>query len=641
MELFGRDLDDRLIGLPLLVVVAIAGIFIVKLFDQVRSSFVFIVLYSLFTLLGLMVFFRSSRDDESDPGTIGPTPYVRKLLSIAFFSAFSLAIVALKIGSPGAVRPNSYYAFGSLAIGLVAARALVTTGERRDIGWVFCQILLLGLLVRFSFVYLNPYPYVSDHQFHWQLIQQTVSQSRFAQPAGQSYGPYRFYPIFHILNSTVFQIGQINLQQTWVFPVVSNLTIVGTLPITYLIGRELAEPRVGLLATVLLLPSLYFLGPSYSPTYFGTIFLFSAFLILILLLELSTQVLQFWVMFWFLSLATLLTHPVNFIVLILLVGGIQIALSITSMDISWDWGLLSSRSNMAPLLSTTFLFLAYVLYLHTNLFVRIVDATIGIDQSVQAQRLGLTVNAADISVLSKYTLELVINYLGMSSYMLAVVPGVLYSVRTRHKRLNSIAIGFLLIHLFIVGIVFGGRGGELSITRLLLYNSVLLALMGAIGLWYVVRSRTPLSIAAIAVTGLFVLSLFSMTSYVAGNFNGSNVDEIEHFQLTMKPSSLAAGEFIDRVPAGSEISGDPFTLAHIASRDPVRGIKTYSGPTRPFFVPGWENSTYHVVNEPTLQKYESKTSPSYTTLDNVFDAEASRIYHNEGFLIYYAKNGGT
>lgn len=624
MRLLGREYSDRVLVLPAVVMAVLFVVFGRRMFDQVRSSYVFILMYLVFAAGGLLVYWRVQNSPRSvmSEVSIRTSPVERLALEVGFFLAFTAAIVALELHSPGAVRPPSYYAFTSIAVGMLTLRSLATTGETRDVLRVLAQILLLGVLIRFAFVYLNPYIWVSDPQFHWEIVQLTIAEGKFA-----GMGPYRFYPIFHLYNSVVFLLGSGTAAPAWLFPVVNSLIVTATLVVIFLLGRQLYDDRVGLLAAILtLIGNYYFLKVQFKVNWIAITFMLTALLVLFKLAAESRPNVGLWALFWPLTIVMLLIHPVGFAVFILVLAGAYVAFRILRGEIN--------VSVESPVFSVAILFIAYILYIHYGLFADLVRATIGIDRAVGIQRLGLTANLADVPVLSQYTGELIINFVGAAGFMLIFVPGLLYCLREKNPLQNSFALGIGLIYIFITAAVLSGRAGQLSITRLLLYIAAFLGIGGAIGFQHMDFSSWK----AKTIVLLFVvfISFFSMVSYTSNNFNGMYTDDIEHFQYSVKPSTLAAHGFLERTPTRSTIASTRFTKEYIAAQNPKRGMLTLPNTTvRDIYEPNRTESDFIIVNQAELSALNSQLRPEYGAIPSQVEAVHSKVYANTEFGIYY------
>lgn len=628
MKVLGQRLPDAVLLVPSVVAIILLAFFLQLLSNQVRSTYVFILMYLFFGLIGILLYWRFQYTDIAFASGMTTTKRSRRVLSIAIFLTFSLAVIALETQSPGAVRPQLFYVITAVAIGLVLIRGLLTTGERRDVLWILCQVILIGLLIRLSWVYLNPYPLVSDLQFHWGIIQDSIHNAGF-----MGRGPYEFYPVFHLFNTGVFLLGTGTSSPSWLLPLTNSLVIVLSLSFFFLIGRSVSDDYVGLLSAVFALTgNYYFLSPMYKTNWIGVSFLLLAFLVAFRLIPQSDN--RFWVVFWILAVATLLIHPVVFIALIFIIGGMFIAFAINQKEIR------ATLTSPVPFFSLLVLFVSYILYIHTRLFVDLVSATFGVDGS--GERLGLTVNFGAVPIMSPFTEELVINFLGLTVSAILIVPGMLYCIRKYDLPKNSLALAGGIMYAVALVAVLGGVGGGLSVTRLLLYISPFTAPFMAIGIYYIAgnlisgldRASTHRVLAVIFVF-VVIIGFTSLSSH-RNNFNGSYTNHIEHMQLTVKPSTLGSHEFLQKSPNGTSITGDRFTLQYIASSPTSdRGMHTLNRTTRQFYDPNWTQSDIYIVNEHALRQIQSDINPNYTQLDGRFNTTMSRVYSNTDLSMYH------
>lgn len=227
------------------------------------------------------------------------------VLSSVFFVLIAMAMLTLSTALY--VAPTSFFVLIALASGVIGVNAQIE-GNRRPSG-ILAQIVVLGSLLKFYFFFLNPYLYSSDTFYHFLGVLGLANTGHV--PA--SLGHYTFFPAYHVYAFAGVSVTGLPLMWYGVFGFVAQLAAV---PVAYLIGREIASPRVGLFAALLTVLSVFFfLWAIPLPSLFGIVFLLLA---LYALVAMQKSVSWGWfAVFWLSALAALFSHPITALVLLL------------------------------------------------------------------------------------------------------------------------------------------------------------------------------------------------------------------------------------------------------------------------------------------------------------------------------------
>ena len=170
---------------------------------------------------------------------------VRLLLNIIFFTIFSITLLICH--TQLYCRPPSYLILISLLVGIIAVEILYF--KEGDPVWsILLKILLLSANIRAGIFYNFPSIMGADAYWHAKIAQ-LITNMGFVLPSEIS-GKYHDIPISHIFISITQIVNQIDIKDA-LFCSFGLINILSTIFI-YLIGKKLAGPQVGLLATLLI-----------------------------------------------------------------------------------------------------------------------------------------------------------------------------------------------------------------------------------------------------------------------------------------------------------------------------------------------------------------------------------------------------
>jgi hypothetical protein len=168
----------------------------------------------------------------------------RLLLNIIFFTLFSITLLIWYTHLY--FRPLSYFILISLLAGIIAIEILYF--KKGDPAWsTLLKILLLSANIRAGIFY--NFPSLMGYDAFWHAkTAEIITNTGFVPPFEIS-GKYFYYPVAHIFISITQIVNQIDIKDA-IFCSIGLVSIISTIFI-YLIGKKLAGPQIGLLATLL------------------------------------------------------------------------------------------------------------------------------------------------------------------------------------------------------------------------------------------------------------------------------------------------------------------------------------------------------------------------------------------------------
>ena len=228
------------------IIAAIAGIFIgifiISLYYVVnlrQQDIGFVILSASLIYLLLRNKFK-----KGDFTPLKITHKVKLSLNIIFFSIFSITLLIWY--TQLYCRPLSYFILMSLLVGIVAVEILYF--KEGDPVWsILLKIFILSANIRAGIFY--NFPSLMGYDAYWHAkIAQLTTNTGFVPPFEIS-SKYFYYPVAHIFVSITQIVNQIDIKDA-IFCSIGLVSIISTIFI-YLIGKKLAGPQIGLLATLL------------------------------------------------------------------------------------------------------------------------------------------------------------------------------------------------------------------------------------------------------------------------------------------------------------------------------------------------------------------------------------------------------
>ncbi|HAW57492.1 MAG TPA: hypothetical protein DCX03_00525, partial [Bacteroidales bacterium] len=167
-----------------------------------------------------------------------------KLLNIAFCLLYTATVIILHLNLY--FRPTSYFVLVSLMAGIIAVEILFYN-QSHGILQIFVKIFALSVNIRAGIWY--NFPTFSGSDVYWHSSISDIITSSGYIPPFELLGQYYFTPLSHIYVSILQILCQENTKiSIFAFALIISILIV----FVYLVGREIAGPRVGLLAALVL-----------------------------------------------------------------------------------------------------------------------------------------------------------------------------------------------------------------------------------------------------------------------------------------------------------------------------------------------------------------------------------------------------
>ena len=192
------------------------------------------------------------------------------ILNMIFFILLISSLIIFYLRPDEYVRPLSYFILTSIMAGIVALEIFILPRNNKFNIITLFQIIIIGLSIALSELLLFPTVLGVDPWWH-QMFTLLIIQS--AHIPGGGY-PYAKIPMFHLLIANTMLITGLNYKLSSIFSVTFPLIIICVLLI-YSIGKHLINDKIGLLASLILVLSNYFINGEIMaiPTTLGGIFL--------------------------------------------------------------------------------------------------------------------------------------------------------------------------------------------------------------------------------------------------------------------------------------------------------------------------------------------------------------------------------
>lgn len=228
------------------------------------------------------------------------------LLSIAFYSLYTVTIILLYLNLY--FRPTSYFILISLMAGITAIDILFYK-QGHSILPIFVKIFALSINVRAGIWYNFPTFSGSDVYAHSSIIEMIASNGYI--PPFEIFGKYYFTPLSHIFVS----VAQILCQETTKNSIFTFALIISILIIfVYLVGREIASPRAGLLAALILSlinSVIQYAFVNYTPSVLSFCYFLGIFYLLFKIIAFNQYSVPNILLLVFLSITSIFTHQLS------------------------------------------------------------------------------------------------------------------------------------------------------------------------------------------------------------------------------------------------------------------------------------------------------------------------------------------
>jgi len=459
-------------------------------------------------------------------------PYL--VLSSAFFLLTALALWALSTGTY--VAPLAFYVVVACATGALALNAQLS-GSRRPLG-VLLQITILAALLKFYFFYLNPYLYTSDTFFHYQGLLGIATTGHV--PGDLVH--YSYFPGYYGFGFAGVSVGGLPLAWYGIFAFIAQLVAI---PAAYLIGREIANSRVGLFAAMLTLFSVFFFLPTIPlPSLFGFVFLFMAIYALIRVRGPGWQ--GWFAIFWISALGAFFSHAVTALVLLLV-----LLLRFVHFHVL-DRKAVEARPSTTPVLSYGVVYagyMAFIAFVSFELFVRTIFAP------TQVPALA-TAPTETLRTTGSYLLQSAIAPLSVAILFFFAAFGMvaLRGISTSERRF-LVLLGFVFVLIPAIEVV--AQNFAAQSTRFLSYLTIPFVLIGAHGAASASRLiRTRRRAATILVTVFTIFAFVGASSYLTNNDVRYLYDAIPTIPTHITESALSSRTFLGLADEGTLVYMD-------------------------------------------------------------------------------------
>ena len=500
-------------------------------------------------------------------------------LGALFFVLFALGFWALA-GSLY-TAPLLFYLLVAAGAGILAANIIIS-GDNHA-GGILAQVFLLSILVKYYFFYLNPYVYASDAFYQFGSVL-GISASGYVPG---TLGHYTYFPGFAVFSYAGTSVLGAPMSLFGALGISAQLVMV---PVSYLIGREMAGRRVGLLAALLMTFTVFgFLSTHYNAALYGFPFVLLA-IYAVLRLRVGSD-LRWLLVFWVAAMAAFFSHPINALVLalVLLIRFAYLALR--------GKGSTQPGSNAIPALSYIIVYgtyLAFIALASFDLFV---------------QTLFLPVYSAPLATAPTIRLQTMPPYAIESAIAPSAVALMFFLVGYALLCKRGIRVGerhflVLLTAAFAVMPVLEMVGGSYATqsSRFLLYLAIPLVFLGAhavVGLSRLGRRRQR---AAAVVLVLFVcLAFLGSSTYLTNNDARFLYGDVPAMATHITESALSSQRFLLAAPSGSSVYMDFGTLRYFEDSGrapyPLSGLTTLTLDV----LPGNATRTFIVLNQDFLE----------------------------------------
>ena len=481
---------------------------------------------------------RRALDNVARRGRGVPPSFAKRVflsLSALFFLLVAAGIWFL---STSLYVPSTLFYLTMGIAGAALAPNIYLNGGRRGSSLI-AEIVVLGALVKFAFYYLNPYVYSADVFVFFAGLQGFATTGYL--PA--SLGYYQFFPALATYASAAVGVAGVPLGFYGIFAYAAETA---TIPLVYLVGRQVADRRVGLFAALLYVFTVFtFLETWYTPSYFGMLFLFLAIYAVTRMQPGGSA--AWFAIFWVAALGTLFAHPIDALILALVLA-IRFVTFLASKDPAASRGAAGTPALSYAVVYGTYL--AFIALTTFEIFVRSFVATGG-GAAPLATTPGVTLQSS-----AYYAVQSAIAPLGVTLPMLFVGYAIFTQdgfVQREHAFFRLLWFGFLAIPAIEV---FSESFG-LQSARFLLYLAIPLVLLGAQGLTSLARRMTsPRRIVAFLVALFLILGFAASSSYLTFNDERTIYSAVPAVPTHVTASALANRAFLELGENGSTVYMD-------------------------------------------------------------------------------------
>jgi hypothetical protein len=550
----------------------------------------------------------------SDPRSRGRRVFL--VLSCFYFVVLGLAFLDLSRSLYAASL--QFYVLVAIGAGVLAANVYLS-GETR-VAPLLTQIVILAALLKYHFQFLNPTAYTSDSFLFYNGLLAMAATGRVPV----SLGHYYFFPGFATFAYAGSTIAGVPLE---LFSAFASLSQIVMIPLVYLLGRYLTNRRMGLFASLFVVFAIYtFLFTQTGPAYYGIAFVFLA--IYAAMRTASEGGREWFVIFWFAAITALFSHPVNALILALI-------LALRALTARTARGTARQGTpSVAPALSYAVAYGAYLVFAAYTAFDLFVRSFLVVDYAPPLAT--VPVPALERSQLFVYQSALAPLGLAIPVFFAAFAILARGGIsKSEHRFLVVLGAVFLLIP----GTEFLGENFKLQSSRMLVYLAVPLVLLAAFGLMSFFRPRAISRPAAAGVLVLFfVLGFVASSSYLAQDDSRAVYTDVPATPAHITLSALAERQYLNLTPRGSTIFLDFASSRYFANSDRSRfPLSGHTTPDLAFFQQ--DDGSGFVVLDEHYMAYGMPSSGTFYDIGaltaRLGDQPSARLYDSGTISIYY------
>ncbi|HMK45795.1 MAG TPA: hypothetical protein VK436_04155 [Methanocella sp.] len=292
----------------LLPVIGITGIIATIVIGQIY--FLILSTYLIVPLLFASALYRKLRVEEENPKNLGENAF--KLLLVAFLLCYTISLILLTVSE---VRPIIYYFTMVILTVTVLMEILMFEPAKEKIAIILLQIMALMLNVNWG-VTLKYFQFIgrTDVLFHTQYIVSLLQTGHVTDV----FFDYQPFPLWHILNATIYLIGGDIFSEDKVIAIASGLIFLCLPVLIYLITLKLfKDQRLALIAALL---SFFFPDMTYFTMSGISRSIASLLFVLLIYLLIDTRLKNKLLLIGIVTAAIILYHSITiiFVLLILL-----------------------------------------------------------------------------------------------------------------------------------------------------------------------------------------------------------------------------------------------------------------------------------------------------------------------------------
>lgn len=439
-----------------------------------------------------------------------------KILITSFFIIFTLSILSIYFNSQLYVRPLAYFILTSFLPVILLLEIIFSTKSFNKI--ILVQIISLSFLLIFSEYFLFPSVIGNDPWWH-QFFASLISNSGYIT-SGQIYSGI---PVFHVEVVSTSVLSNLNYKLAAAFSITVFHVVMNAL-FTYLIGKDIFNDKVGLLAALIVSIAniSIFMGFSPIPNTLGP----SLFLLIIYVLIKEIDI-KFKILMLLLMVILVLIHTISsFIVAVALFIGFII-----------NYFFYRSKDN--PDNSNEQFTLTIALFFSVLMFAWWIYVSGSINNFLGVFKWGSNVDnfLKNPDVYKSFVkgippVERILSNLGTFSFFALSILGVLYMINKKIRSYKSVLIGLTGLLLLSIGFVSIFIGSFIVVDRWFYFAEVLLSIPLSLSL-FLIYQHTKKKVMIVSIL-MFCLSFVLIISPTA------NVDN--HILTPNSQSTMAITE---------------------------------------------------------------------------------------------------